>query len=278
MADATERFTVRFWGVRGSLPTPNAATRRYGGNTPCVELRCNSHLIILDAGTGIRALGASLVMDAPIDADIIVSETRFDHMCGLPFFGPGYNPANMFNVWTGHHGSLGSVQRELMNMMTSPLFPIPLSSIGALKFYRDFLAGSAFSMRPGLEVRTTPLDHPHGATGYRFDYGGHSLCYISSTQHRPGKQNQAILKLIAGADVVIYDSYYSDQEYSPEFCGGHSTWEEGVRLCRAAGARRLIAFQHHPAHDDAFLDEMQQGLDQALPGSLVAAEGLVIDL
>ncbi|MGD9536486.1 MAG: MBL fold metallo-hydrolase [Alphaproteobacteria bacterium] len=271
------RFHVRFWGVRGGFPTPNAATRRYGGNTPCVELRCGPYLIIFDAGTGIRPLGTSLRAKSGIDADIMFSQACFNHMCGLPFFMPGYNPKNTFRAWAGHAGALGSVQRALTGMMTSPLFPIPLSYIGALKGFHDFAAGDSFEPKPGILVRSAALDHPNGATGYRVEYEGRSLCYVSGTQHRPGQPNQAILALIGRADLVIYDSYYADDEYAANGAG-HSTWQEGVRLCKAASARRLVPFQHNPAHDDAYLDRVQAELETLLPGSRVAAEGLVLEL
>lgn len=271
------RFVIKFWGVRGGVPTPNAATRRYGGNTSCIEVRCGEHLFIFDAGTGIRPLGVALAKaGGTLDADILFSETRFDHICGLPFFAPGYNPNNRFTVWAGHRDSSGSMQRELTNMMTSPLFPIPLSFIGGLKAYRDFVSGEGFELRPGVKMRTIALEHPYNATGYRLEHDGRAFCYISGTQHTPGEQNTEILSLIAGADVVIYDSYYLDAEYDLVTDGGHSTWEEGVRLCRAAGARRLVAFEHHPVHDDALLDTVQAALEKMLPGSLVAAEGMSI--
>ena len=279
MTASDARFTIRFWGVRGGLPTPNAATRRYGGNTSCIEVRSGDHLIIFDAGTGIRPLGVALAKaGGTLDADILFSETRFDHICGLPFFGPGYNPNNKLTVWAGHRDATGSMQRELTNMMTSPLFPIPLSFIGGLKAYRDFVSGEGFELRPGIQMRTIALDHPYNATGYRIERDGRAFCYISGTQHTPGEPNPAVLSLIAGADVVIYDSYYLDAEYELVTEGGHSTWEEGVRLCRAAGARRLVAFEHHPVHDDALLDEVQRALEKMLPGSLVAIEGMTISV
>ena len=123
-------FNLRFWGVRGGIPTTNADTLRFGGNTPCVEVHCGDHLIILDAGTGIRPFGLALDQSRPIEADIFFSVSRFDHACGLPFFGAGYNPANEFKVWAGHLGAGGSIENDLNELMTSPLFPIPLSFIG----------------------------------------------------------------------------------------------------------------------------------------------------
>ncbi len=277
MPDLEPVLRVRFWGVRGSIPTPNAATRRYGGNTPCVEVRCGSHLIIFDAGTGIRQLGAALLNEGELDADIMFSETRFNYMCGLPFFAPGYDAKNNIRAWAGHVGSLGSVQRDLTAMMTSPLFPIPLSFIGGLKGCRDFIAGERLKPKPGITVRTAALDHPLGATGYRVEHEGRVLCYISGTRHEPGEPNAAIIALIADADAVIYDSFHAEADYVADGAC-HSTWQEGVRLCKAAGARRLIAFEHNPSHDDTYLDGVQAAINNALPGSLVAAEGMSIDL
>jgi phosphoribosyl 1,2-cyclic phosphodiesterase len=275
---AADTTTVRFWGVRGGIPTPNAATRRYGGNTPCLEVRCGPHLIILDAGTGLRQFGATFDPAIPIDADIMISEHRFDHLCGLPFFGPGYQPNNSFKVWSGQIDDADGIEARLSALMTSPLFPIPLSYIAALKAYGDFQVGSSFAPRPGVQVRTAPLNNPGCATGYRLEYAGASLCYVNNTAHRPGHPDEHILGLIERADLVIYDSFYTDEDYPPAGDPGHSTWQEGVRLCRRAKAKRMIAFQHRPSHDDAFLDDVGDALDKALPGSQVAAEGLTISL
>ncbi|MSO74437.1 MAG: MBL fold metallo-hydrolase [Alphaproteobacteria bacterium] len=277
MPEPGPALRVRFWGVRGSFPTPNAATRRYGGNTPCVEVSCGRHLIIFDTGTGICQLGVSLLKEGALDADIMFSETRFNYMCGLPFFAHGYDTKNDIRAWAGHAGTIGSVQRDLTAMMTSPLFPIPLSFIGGLKSCHDFVAGERLEPKPGVTVRTAPLDHPFGATGYRVEHDGRSLCYISGTRHEPGKPNAAILALMADADAVIYDSFYADADYVADGAS-HSTWQESVRLCKTVGARRLIAFEHNPSHDDAYLYGVQAAIGDALPGSLVAAEGMNLDL
>ena len=162
-------FQLRFWGVRGGIPTTNKGTLGFGGNTPCVEVRCGTHLIILECGTGIRPFGLALDQSQPIQADIFFSVSRFDHACGLPFFSAGYNPANEFKVWAGHLGSNGSIEQNLTNLMTSPLFPIPLSFIGGLKAWGDFVAGDSFEPRDGISVKTTALNTPIGATGYRID-------------------------------------------------------------------------------------------------------------
>ncbi len=271
-------FRLRFWGVRGGIPTTNAETLRFGGNTPCVEVHCGDHLIILECGTGIRPFGLALDQSRPISADIFFSVSRFDHACGLPFFGAGYNPANDFKVWAGHLGPDGSIEQNLTELMTSPLFPIPLSFIGGLKSWGDFIAGDSFEPRDGISVKTAALNNPSGATGYRVEYGGKALGYVSNTGHQPDTPDENVLALIEDCDLVIYDSYYYDEEITNGELRGHSTWQEGLRLCQAAGAKRMAAFQHHPDHFDDSLEKVQAVLEARLPGSCVACEGQVVRL
>lgn len=267
------KFDLRFWGVRGGIPTTNAQTLRFGGNTPCIEVRCGNHLIILDAGTGIRQFGLALDQSRPIHADLVFSVCRFDHACGLPFFTAAYNPTNDFKVWGGHSGPGGSIKQNLSDLMISPLFPVPLSSISGLKAWGDFIAGDTFKPREGIRVRTAPLNNPSGATGYRVEYGGKALGYVSNAGHLTDQPDEAVLELIEACDLVIYDSYFYDEEIADGALLGHSTWQEGLRLCKAAGAKRMAAFQHHPGHLDDELLQVQSALDGRLPGSFVAFEG-----
>jgi len=274
----TGEFDLCFWGVRGGIPTTNAETVRFGGNTPCIEVHCGDHLIILEAGTGIRPFGLALEQTFPIKADILFSVSRFDHACGLPFFNAGFNLANEFKVWAGHLDSDGSIEQDLNDLMTSPLFPISLSSIGGLKQWGDFIAGEEFELREGIRVLTAALNNPAGATGYRVEYSGKSLGYISNTGHSPDVPDETVLALIENCDLVIYDSYYYDEEVTDGELRGHSTWQEGLRLCQAAGVKRLAAFQHHPDRLDNELEQVQAILEARLPGSLVASEGKIVRL
>lgn len=272
-------FTVKFWGVRGGIPTPDTATRDFGGNTPCVEVRCGEHLLIFDAGTGMRPFGLALDQSRPVEGDIFFSESRFDHACGLPFFGPGYNPNNSFTVWAGHLPDGRGIQTELNEMMTSPLFPIPLHFIGGLKTFSDFSAGDRLTPRPGITITTARLKNPNGATGYRIEFDGRVLAYIGNTAHEPGKASEAVIGLMRDADLAIYDSFYNDDELSSGARAlAHSTWQEGTRLLKASGAKALATFQHHPNHDDAQLRDEQAALEKIAPGSVVAYEGLELSL
>jgi phosphoribosyl 1,2-cyclic phosphodiesterase len=271
-------LSVRFWGVRGSIACCGPRTARFGGNTSSLEVRCGARLLMFDAGTGIRYLGRTLEGGGPIDADLFFTHTHFDHVCGLPFFGPMFKAQNRFRLWAGHLGGDLTLRRVLSEFMIPPLFPVPPEVFRATMEYRDFAPGDALAAGPDVRLRTAALNHPDGAVGYRIEYGGKSLCYVTDTEHVPGSPDKNVLALIAGADLVIYDCMYTDQEY-PAYVGwGHSTWQEGVRLCRAAGAKRMAVFHHDPEHDDTQLEGIAREVEAALPGSVVAREGLVIEL
>jgi phosphoribosyl 1,2-cyclic phosphodiesterase len=273
-------FSVRFWGVRGSIACSGPRTARYGGNTSSLEVRCDERMLLFDAGTGLRYCGIELMKNSPasLDADLFLTHTHFDHVAGLPFFKPFFKPQNRFRLWAGHLAEGMTLRRALGEFMMSPLFPVPPQVFRARMEYREFKAGDTLRPADGIAVRTAPLNHPDGATGYRIDYGGRSICYLSDTEHVPGALDRSILGLIAGADLVIYDSMYTDAEYDTYVGWGHSTWQEGVRLCRAAGAKRLAVFHHDPEHDDDMLDGIAREVAQELPGSIVAKDGLLIQL
>ena len=269
-------FSVRFWGVRGSIACSGPRTARYGGNTSSLEVRCGDRMLLFDAGTGIRYLGKTLEKSPPLDVDLYFTHTHFDHVCGLPFFAPLFQPRNRFRLWAGHLGNGLNLRRVLSEFMMSPLFPVPPEVFKAGLEYRDFSAGE--TLRSGdATIRTVALNHPDGATGYRVDYAGKSICYLTDTEHVPGAPDRNLLALVKGADLVVYDSMYTDEEY-PSYAGwGHSTWQEGVRLCKEAGAKRLVVFHHDPEHDDDMLDGIAAEVAKALPGSVVAREGLVLE-
>jgi phosphoribosyl 1,2-cyclic phosphodiesterase len=268
-------FFVKFWGVRGSIACPGPRTVRYGGNTSCLEVRCGGRLLIFDAGTGLRELGAALAGES-VDADLYLTHTHFDHICGLPFFAPMYAPGNRVRLAAGHLLPDKNLHDVLIEMMMAPLFPIPPSAFQADVSFDDFAVGAALSPGDGIVIRTARLNHPNDATGYRIEYGGRSICYVTDTEHEDGKRDGTIVDLIRGADLVIYDATYTDDEY-PSFKGfGHSTWQEGVRLVEAAGAKTLVIFHHEPGHDDDRMDAIAAQAEQRRPGTVVAREGMVL--
>ena len=270
-------FSVRFWGVRGTLPCPGPGTKRYGGNTSCLEIICGGERLIFDAGTGIRALGASLAGQTGLRSHLFLTHTHIDHIIGFPFFRPAYDPANSYEVWSGHLAARpGGLQGVLKNLMSGTLFPVPIDIMHACLAFHDFQAGDRLEPIPDVVIETASLQHPQGATGYRVNFAGKSICYVTDTEHVEGQLDDKILALIQDSDVVIYDSTYTDEEYSNYRTWGHSTWREGIKLCEAANAKTFVAFHHDPDHDDAFMDGIAEEIERCRPGSLVAKEGLVL--
>ena len=203
---------MRFWGVRGSIACPGPDTIRYGGNTSCVEIRCGDHLMILDGGTGLRLLGNELMATGhPTKMDLFYSHTHFDHICGLPFFAPCYDQQASMRIWAGHLNGNKGIEAVLNTMMIAPLFPIPMGIFTAKMDFTDFAAGDVLAPHSGVVVKTGPLNHPNGATGYRIEYNAKVVAYITDTEHRPGQRDPHILKLIDRADIMIYDASYTDE-------------------------------------------------------------------
>jgi phosphoribosyl 1,2-cyclic phosphodiesterase len=270
------RVSVRFWGVRGSIACPGPETVRYGGNTSCVEIRCGDHLLIMDGGTGLRELGGALLKNGPINADLFYTHTHFDNICGLPFFGPAYVRGNKIRLWAGHLLPEHCLEDVLCGMMMAPLFPVPMSLLTTQVSFKDFRCGETLHPRPGIRLRTGALNHPNGATGYRVEYGGKSVAYITDTEHRKTGLDANVLALIEGADIFIYDSTYTEAEYPSHLDWGHSTWEEGIRLADAAKVKTFVIFHHDPSHDDAFMDGVGGAARKLRPSSIVAREGMVL--
>lgn len=270
-------FYVKFWGVRGSIACPGPETARYGGNTSSLEVRCGEYRLLFDAGTGIRYLGNELAKQGPLDTDLFLTHTHFDHICGIPFFVPMFIPANAIRIWAGHLGPAGlTIKRVLEDMMITPLFPVPPEIFAANVSYHDFAAGETLTPRPGVTLRTGKLSHPDQATGYRIEYAGRSICYLTDTQHVVGELDKNVLSLIDGADLMIYDSTYTDEEFPARSDWGHSTWEQGVRLADAANVKTFVVFHHDPDHTDGFMDRVATNVEKKRSGSVVAREGMVL--
>jgi phosphoribosyl 1,2-cyclic phosphodiesterase len=275
MKTKVQEFSVRFWGVRGSIACPDAASLGYGGNTSCLEVRCAGKLFIFDGGTGLRYLGRALG-DANLDCDLFLTHTHFDHVCGLPFFAPFFRATNRFRLWSGHLGARMGTREAITQLMAPPYHPVPPEIFRAQMDYRDFAPGDELAPAQGVRLSTAPLNHPDGAVGYRIEFGGRSIAYVTDTEHHPGRPDEKILKLIRGADIFIYDATYTDEEFATEQGKGHSTWQEGARLADAAGVSLYVPFHHEPGHNDAFLDRVAAALRARRPNSLLAREGLVL--
>jgi len=271
-----ENFRLRFWGVRGSLACPGTETIDYGGNTSCVEVNCGSNVLVLDCGTGARLLGKDLVERGVEDFDILFSHTHIDHIIGLPFLLPVLDSGSSITLWAGHLEGDCDLHGAISMMMQAPLFPLPLDALKARLEFKEFRRGDGIEPRPGIDIDTGRLNHPDGATGYRINFDNRSICYITDTEHVPGENDESILKLVEGADIMVYDSTYGEAEFEKCRGWGHSTWEEGARLADLAGVKVFVAFHHDPWHNDEMMDEIADRLEKRRPGSIVAREGMVL--
>src|SRR5262249_45461507 len=236
-------------------------------------------ILILDAGTGLRHLGAALECDrSEIDADIFFSHCHIDHILGLPFFAPVYAPQNRFRLWAGRPPLVVPLAAAFGRFVTAPLFPATVAALKAQIAFREFRCGETLTPHPGIVMRTALLQHPDGATGYRIECGGKVVAYITDTEHSPGTMDANVLALADHADLMIYDATFTEDEYRDHVGWGHSTWEVGVRLAEAANARTLALFHHAPEHDDAFMDAIAAKAAAARLNTVVAREGELLTL
>ena len=272
-------FKVKFWGVRGSIACPSPRHIGFGGNTSCIEVSAGGEHIIFDAGTGIRSLGQWMLKKDVKHAHLMLSHTHWDHINGFPFFTPAFLPDRSFEIMAGHvEEDQGGIRKVLSGQMAQPFFPVPLEAMRGKLTFSDFKAGDVFDLSENVRVKTMPLNHPNGATGYRIEHRGKAMCYVTDTEHVPGKPDENVLALIEGADLVIYDSTYTEEEFPEKVGWGHSTWEEGIRLCRAANVRMLAIFHHDPTHDDAFMEALEIKVRETWSGAIIARENMRINL
>ena len=285
---------IQFWGTRGSIPSPGPHTVRYGGNTPCVELRTNSgRLVVLDAGTGLRELGRSLIQranGAPIQGDIFVTHAHWDHIQGLPFFGPVFQRGNHFAIW-GMRSMETSIDRVVRDQMNPVVFPVTFEQLDAAIDFHEM--GPERRETDGYTVQAVHVRHPGGALGFRFAERGdgeHALVYISDNElssavpyDAPASSRADIVEFARGAKVLIHDTMYTVEEYDHHRGWGHSTYHEAVELALDAQVETLVLFHHKPERTD---DEVDRRLEEcrayaATRGTLhivAAAEGLSLSI
>jgi phosphoribosyl 1,2-cyclic phosphodiesterase len=271
----THDLTVRFHGVRGSLPTPGIATAGVGGNTSCVEVVVGDTRIVLDAGTGLRGLGEELVAAGPSHTTVLLSHLHWDHIQGLPFFAPIYTPGHRVEVIAGPNGMM-SLADALRRQMTPPFFPVSFDRVSAQLSARD--ARPTEVLRIGdATVRMTRLDHPNPVWGYRIEHAGRAVVYATDTEYTDAV-GPSLHRLAAGADVLIFDAQYTPEEYggaagTSRVGWGHSTWSAGASLAHAAGVRQLVLFHHDPRRSDDAVAALEARARAAFPGALAAREG-----
>ena len=273
-------MTIRFWGVRGSIASPGAATAAVGGNTSCVEVRCGDQRLIFDAGTGLRHLGESWLGRGDVEASLLLSHLHWDHIQGLPFFVPLYMPSTRLTV-VGVPPAGGTLREALSYQMRAPNFPVQWGEVPSYVSYREVRPAIGFKLGDVL-VRTAKLNHPGGATAYRLEHEGRSVVYATDNEHY-SCVDPGLVALCADADVLIYDSQYTPEEYAgvhgPSKVGwGHSTWEAGCALAKAAGVGTYVLYHHDPRRSDEAVAELERSARRVFPGAVAAREGFEIAL
>jgi phosphoribosyl 1,2-cyclic phosphodiesterase len=257
-------MNVTLWGTRGSLATPGAETARYGGNTSCVEVRGpRGTVLVLDAGTGIRRLGAALSgpSAAPLRrVDLLLTHLHMDHLQGLGFFGPLYNPALEVHIW-GPASTTQSLWERLTRYLSPPLFPVHLRDLPCRLFLHEVPCGEITIGE--FHITSALVCHPGPTVGYRIATSDALLAYLPD--HEPALGAAAFpgqpdwtsgYGLAKGADLLIHDAQYSSHEYSAHVGWGHSSLQHALSFAALAGVGQLVLFHHDPTHSDADLERL----------------------
>lgn len=264
-------YNARFWGVRGSISAPGAATLSVGGNTTCVEIAFGGEQIVIDAGTGFRALGARLGVE-PITATILFSHLHWDHIQGLPFFAPLFHPGTEITLI----GPAG-LQEVLAGQMSRPTFPVDMDVFAARLRFVVVEPGEQLSVGD-VRVATAALNHPGGAIAYRLDHGGKALVHACDHEQGAATSDDGLVALARGADLLVCDAQYLPEEYPAKRGWGHSTYEQAVALARAAGVDTLALTHHEPTRSDAEMAWIETRAQRLMPEAWVAREGMVVHL
>jgi phosphoribosyl 1,2-cyclic phosphodiesterase len=275
---------LSFWGVRGSTPTVDPATWRYGGNTPCLELVApDGTQFILDCGTGLRMLGSRWVVPdggRTKGTHILVTHYHWDHIQGIPFFSPLYVESNEFQFYSFRSKYLGrdSLKQVFEAQMATPYFPVDLSAMSAKRKFREVEGGESIEVGEN-KITARWLNHPQGCLGFRIETPAGIVVYATDNEPGDAKLEENLRLLAADADIFINDAQYTPEQLATTRRGwGHSSWKEGVRIAREAGAKTLVLFHHDPDSTDRMVDTILRNAREEFDSVFAGSEGMVITL
>ena len=275
---------LSFWGARGSTPTVDPATWRFGGNTPCLELIApDGTQFILDCGTGLRMLGSRWTASSAspsAETHIFVTHYHWDHIQGIPFFSPLYAENNEFQFYSFRSKFLGrdSLKQVFEAQMALPYFPVDLSAMNAKRKFKEVAGGDAFTIREN-KITARWLNHPQGCLGFRIETPAGTVAYATDNEPGDPKLDESLRELAKGADIFINDAQYTPEQLASTRRGwGHSSWLEGVRVAREVGAKTLVLFHHDPDSTDRMVDSILRQARDEFDSVFAASEGMVISL
>ena len=269
---------IKFWGTRGSIPVAEPEMMKYGGHTSCIEVRLNTgELLIFDAGTGIRRLGLELLRDPTFHkhGNILISHCHWDHIQGFPFFAPAFRREYTWTIY-GAYKLDRRMEDLLRSQMDRPYFPVKLEQMGStIKFVEigeeNFHIGTS-------RVVSRQLNHPEGNLGFRVESGKNIFTYCTDTEPLGSEIDPKVLELAENADILVYDSQYTEEEYRERKGWGHSTWQEALKIAKAARVKSLVLFHHDPDRDDKSIDKLLQAARQQFANTWAAQREMTIHI
>lgn len=272
---------VRFWGVRGTIPVPGVETIRVGGNTACVSIVTSDHqILILDAGSGIRALGQELIRQnmGRVVGTLFISHTHWDHIQGFPFFEPAFERNNRF-VIVGQKRVGQRLEEILARQIIEPYLPYDYKTLDADFHVKEVAAGERLIVGDETTVRMENLNHPGGCLGFRIENSGSVLAYCTDTTHRDGMVEDVVVDLARDADLLIHDSHFSVEARQKFPSWGHSSWLEACQAAMAANVKKLALFHFAPDSSDEYLEgDMLVKAQSVFPNTFLAREGMELEV
>jgi len=302
-------LSVRFWGVRGSIPCPGRNTVEFGGNTSCLEIRAGKRLVIVDLGTGAKPLGDWIMGNdfktGPINVDIFITHTHWDHIMGFPMFTPIFIPGTKMRILGPVSFNDDTLAAILGDQLSYRYWPVRYSELSAKIEYKE-LKETTLDLGDGLKLTTKYLNHPILCLGYRFEYEGKSI--VTAYDHEPfrnlfptdpndpsynedaaqegeaaaSEENERIIQFFSGADVLVHDSQYTSDEFNSHLGWGHSFYDHAAQASRKAGVKKLVFFHHDPNRTDGQLESLEANFRKQFQGKedpeiIVAREGLTVE-
>jgi phosphoribosyl 1,2-cyclic phosphodiesterase len=266
---------LRIWGARGSLPTPGAETVRYGGNTTCYEIVAGDATLMVDCGTGAHGLGRDLQRRGIRRVDLLMTHMHLDHIIGFPYFQPAYDEDFDLTCWSAAGAGNPSAKQVFASLTAEHVWPLGRAAVERTRF-SGFTRGDTFEPVPGVTVATHRLNHPGGATGYRIGFGGRSIVIAADHEHGDPEIDAELVAFAHDADLLVYDANYTQRDYDPHRGWGHSTWEAGLALARAAGVGTPVMAHHGTERTDAEIDALLTKSRKLCPDIIAACEGMTV--